>query len=205
MVNIINKNVNTNKVNYKFFPKDKDELQQLIVMQIDKYGNDVNLNNIDTSKITDMSNLFYKPDFTGNISNWNVSNVIDMSYMFWYSNFNGDISKWDVSNVKNMSHCFSDSGFNQDISNWDVGNVVDMNSMFVWAKFNQDIRNWNISNVIDMNLMFFKSKFNKDISNWFTKLNKKCKLSGFIRNTNINITSYTDFKQYHRRMILSNF
>ena len=58
MNNVISKNdkINsTNKNKYKFFPKNKKELQKIINSQINKYGNSVDLNNIDTSKITDMS------------------------------------------------------------------------------------------------------------------------------------------------------
>jgi len=53
---------------YKFFPKDKNELKKIIEQQIKKYGNNVNLNNIDVSNITDMYMLFYSSEFNGNIS-----------------------------------------------------------------------------------------------------------------------------------------
>jgi len=84
---------NTNKPYYKFFPKDKDELQEIIKSQIKKYGLEVDLNNINTSQITDMSSIFYHSKFNGDISEWNVSNVINMNSMFYYSEFNQDISK----------------------------------------------------------------------------------------------------------------
>jgi len=93
MIKIKTKTKTNEKNIYKFFPKDKKELQKIIKSQIYKYGNAVDLNNIDTSKITDMSDLFLKSKFNGNISNWDVSNVINMSYMFYKSIFNRDISK----------------------------------------------------------------------------------------------------------------
>jgi len=37
------------KNDYKFFPRNKRELKQIITKQINKYGNKVDLNNIDTS------------------------------------------------------------------------------------------------------------------------------------------------------------
>jgi len=52
----ITNNATTNK--HKFFPKTKEELKKIIEQQIIKYGNDIDLNDIDVSQITDMSNLF---------------------------------------------------------------------------------------------------------------------------------------------------
>ena len=97
------------KNKYKYFPQTKEELKDIIKHRIEKEGNNVDLNDIDVSKITDMSGLFRGfDDFNGDISNWDVSNVTDMSYMFaWCEDFNQDISGWDVSNVKNMNSVFA--------------------------------------------------------------------------------------------------
>ena len=142
----MNKIINTdntgniqNKTIYKFFPMTKTKLQQIIKQQTDKYGNKVDLNNINVSKITDMSHLFQNLKFNGNISEWDVSNVTDMYAMFASSLFNGDISKWNVSNVINMSAMFFNSKFNQDIPDWNVSNVTNMSSMFEKTTFNGDI------------------------------------------------------------------
>ena len=117
---LINKN---SKIAYNYHPKTKDELKDIIKQRIESEGNECNLNDIDTSNITDMSYLFEYTDFNGDISKWDVSNVTDMRGMFVHSKFNSDISKWNVSNVTNMSGMFNGSSFNQDISNWDVSNV----------------------------------------------------------------------------------
>ena len=166
---------------YKYKPKDKKELVEAIKKEIyeiqgtkDNPNWQADLNCIDTSNITDMSDLFSGKffdiyglsGFNGNISKWDVSNVKDMSRMFVFSEFNGDISNWDVSNVKYMTAMFFNSEFNQNISNWDVSNVENMKSMFSDSKFNQDISNWNVSNVKDMSYMFENSPFNRDISKW---------------------------------------
>ena len=112
----INKDID----HHNYHPKTRDELIELINELIEERGNDDDLNDIDTSKITDMSSLFYYSIFNGDISEWDVSNVKDMSNMFEDSKFDGDISKWDVSNVEDIRYMFSKSKFNGDISNWNV-------------------------------------------------------------------------------------
>ena len=94
---------------YTYQPKDKDELKELVDKLIKERGNEANLNDIDTSKITEMNALFKEVKFNGNISEWDVSNVKTMNVMFCYSTFtgeNGDISNWDVSKVKTMYRMF---------------------------------------------------------------------------------------------------
>ena len=103
---IIKKN-NKQSNNYKYFPKTKKELKDIILQRIKEEGKEVDLNDIDVSNITDMSNLFEDLDFNGDISNWNVSNVKNMSYMFYGCElFNQDISNWDVSNVNDGNNIF---------------------------------------------------------------------------------------------------
>ena len=119
-------NKDTGNRHHNYHPKTYDELRQLVDKLINERGNKVDLNDIDTSEITDMSVLFFNSNFNGDISNWDVSNVKNMRLMFSGSKFNGDISKWNVSNVKDMSYMFNDSKFtgeNGDISEWDVSNV----------------------------------------------------------------------------------
>ena len=120
------------KSKYNYQPETKEELQDIIKKRIEQEGPEVDLNDIDVSKITDMSYLFEETDFNGNISEWDVSNVISMYAMFWEcEEFNQDISSWDVSNVTDMSYMFWEcKAFNQDISGWDVSNVTNMNAMF---------------------------------------------------------------------------
>jgi surface protein len=125
----------SNKPSYKYFPETKDELKDILIELIKKRGNEGNFNDIDTSKITDMSYLFEE-----------------------MKKFNGDISNWDVSKVTNM-HCMfiGCEEFNQDISDWDVSNVKDMEWMFYWCKsFNQDLSNWYVPKATDMGGMFYK-------------------------------------------------
>ena len=139
----INKDTGNNHYNYH--PKTKDELLELINQLIEERGNEADLNDIDTSEITDMSYMFNYSKFNGDISNWDVSNVKNMQEMFYNSKFtgeNGDISKWDVSNVKDMDYMFCYSEFNVDISNWDVSNVKDMSFMFTNTPLEKNPPKW---------------------------------------------------------------
>lgn len=134
----------------KYTPKTKQELQTLVDDE------SIYLGDIDTSLITDMSDLFLaseRKDFKG-IESWNTSKVENMESMFSYAKyFNEDISTWDVTNTyyfSNMFYCAT--SFNQDLSKWNIN--VDKKyeyeymseyakDMFYGAKsFKQDISTW---------------------------------------------------------------
>ena len=107
-----------------FLPKTKGELKALVD------DSKVNLGEINTSLITDMSELFVgsdRKDFSG-IETWDVSNVLDMSCMFYGADsFNQSLDNWNVSKVKDMSSMFCKAkSFNQPLDNWDVSKVRDM-------------------------------------------------------------------------------
>ena len=129
-----------------FKPKTKVELKDEIKRAIKEHGNNVDLNYIDTSLVTDMSGLFIRnTEFNGNISKWDVSNVKDMSDMFFYSkSFNQDISNWDVSNVKHMFDMFCNAdSFNQDLSNWNLSNLThEISSAFYSSKLEDKAKLW---------------------------------------------------------------
>lgn len=160
---------------YQYKVKNKEEIIHIIRSNrsIKRYEDDftpkstTDLNWIDTSNITDMSDIFFETNFDGNISKWDVSNVKTLDTMFCSSMFNGDLSEWDVSNVQCMTRLFSSSKFkNNSLSNWNVSKVRNMTAMFYDTSFNGDISKWDVSNVELMSFMFERSKFNNDISNW---------------------------------------
>ena len=157
---------------YEYHPENKKQLIRNI-SELFKKG-ETNLNCIDTSKITDMSNLFYyeKSKYINfDISGWDVSKVKYMQYMFHgLKNFDCDLSKWNVSNVTDMSCMFE--GCNKfegkGLDNWDVSNVTNMENLFVDCYvLNSDLSGWDVSKVKDMDGMFYNcKKLNCDLSNW---------------------------------------
>jgi len=112
---IINKNIKVNNTTIKYHPKDKEKLKEIIENEIKRQGNEANLNNIDTSNITDMSSLFVKTEFNGNISNWDVSNVKNMNMMFYndqkFTGENTDFSNWKLNSLEDTGLMFSESGY----------------------------------------------------------------------------------------------
>ena len=143
---------------YDYFPETKEELIENIKECFN--NEDYNLNCINTSKITDMSNLFkyidlYNVNF--DVSKWDVSNVENTSFMFTgFVKFDCDLSNWDVSKVKNMNYMFYNcENFDCDLSKWDVSNVLNMICMFGNCKNFKGIGldNWNVSKVKHMQNM----------------------------------------------------
>ena len=136
-----------NKV-YNYHPNTRDELVNLLDKLIKERGNNADLNDIDVSKIDNMSFLF----------------------TFVHARFNGDISEWDVSEVKNMKFMFADCpDFNCDLSNWDVSKVEYMQQMFYNSNFSTDLSRWDVRNVKDMTDMFYGCPLEKNPPAWYKK------------------------------------
>jgi surface protein len=60
----------------------KNDLIGLLNYAIDYFGNHCDLNWIDISEVTDLSELFFRSNFKGDISKWNTGNVTDMYKTF---------------------------------------------------------------------------------------------------------------------------
>jgi surface protein len=131
----------------------------------------VPFNNIITTLMNDMSNLFMnKTTFNGIISSWDTVAVTNMASMFsGASAFNQPIGTWNTGAVANMASMFSGaSAFNQPIGSWNTGAVTQMTAMFSGASaFNRPIGTWNTVAVTNMDSMFFgASAFNQPIDTW---------------------------------------
>ena len=122
----------------RYTPHTKLELRKLIL------DDDIELKDIDTSHITDMSHLFepvletseQARFFFDGIETWDVSNVTGMSLMFCdceQLKSVGDLSNWNVSNVErtwSMFHSCKQLKSVGDLSNWNVSKIKNMMNMF---------------------------------------------------------------------------
>ena len=166
---------------YKFIATNKTIRTAVKMYQNDKanaiteYGQ---MHTWDTSGVTDMSSLFWRPEGLGTIfdnindivSNWDVSHVTDMSLVFANcGTFDQPLNGWNVSQVTNMwAMFFGCETFDKPLNEWNVLQVTNMNMMFKNCKmFNQPLNTWNVSQVTTMDSRFENCiMFNQDISNW---------------------------------------
>ena len=153
----------------KVQPKNRVQLKQLIDYAFKH--NIYDLNFIDTSKITDMCELFEYVEHNFDVSNWDTSNVKNMSYMFYrcYKFTGKGLENWDISNVTNMFGMFCGcTNFNCDLSNWDVSNVINMYALFRKCnKFTgKGLENWDVSKVTDYREMLYGCD-NATIPSWY--------------------------------------
>ena len=135
-------------------------------------------NNFDTSKVTNMAQMFYncRSLTTLDVSNFDTSNVTDMWNMFFYceSLTTLDVSYFDTSKVTKMSGMFYNCSklTNLDVSNFDTSRVTNMAGMFSNCRSltTLDLSNFNTSNVTSMNSMFSycSSLTSLDVSNFDT-------------------------------------
>ena len=137
----------------------------------------------DTSKITNMSYMFYSSFglYELDVNNFDTSNVTDMSNMFNQcinlSIF--DLRSFDTSNVTNMRTMFNNNQYatTYHLSSFDTSNVSDMNGMFYQnLKLETlNLSNFNTSKVTNIRSMFAECKKlttlyldNFDVSNFQT-------------------------------------
>lgn len=96
----------------------------------------IDLSTWDTSKVWDMSYMFYessKLNAINGITNWNTSAVTTTAQMFAYcgSNLSLNLSGWNVLKVTDFNHMFFYSGIvSVNISNWRFKDSANVNSMF---------------------------------------------------------------------------
>lgn len=97
------------------------------------------VDNVDTSNVTDMSNMFYMLQnvSTLDLSSFDTSNVTNMNGMFGRFGYTAeesslDCSSFNTSNVETMTAMFAQcrSLTSLDVSSFDTSNVVNMEDMF---------------------------------------------------------------------------
>lgn len=110
------------------------ELLRIVTARINTEGPECDLNDIDVSKIRNLSYLFANTAFDGDISDWDVSNCKSFNAMFYRSAFSGknsDLSRWDIHNADDFAHMFDGSKFDgRQIYGWDIPENADMQNMF---------------------------------------------------------------------------
>ena len=152
-----------------------------------------NIEQLDTSQVTDMSYMFYdagsdSENLVLKLNSFDTSKVTNMSHMF-YDAAEGteilelDISSFDTSKVTDMSYMFAYFGrfgdnIYLDLSSFDTSNVINMDHMFFTfgagtENFKLDLSNFDTSNVTNMSSMFrgvgANSKyFNLDVGSFDT-------------------------------------
>ena len=122
----------------------------------------IDLSNLDTSNVTDFSNLFVKCTSVNklDLNNFNTSKAIDMSRMFQYcTNLQElNIKNFDTSNVINIQRMFLGCSSLQtlDLNNFNTNNVTNMQAMFQTCTNLKTINlnSFNTLKVTDMSAMF---------------------------------------------------
>ena len=139
----------------------------------------LDLSELDTSDVTDMSNMFKETGresetLTIDVSNFDTSKVTNMSSMFYGMTglTNLDVSNFNTSKVTDIQAMFLNCTNLKllNISNWDTSKITNMRASFNGCRSltTVDIANWNVSNVENMNYLFQMclSLENIDLSKW---------------------------------------
>jgi len=115
----------------------------------------IDLNNIDTSKLTNLGQAFYgcRKLVSLNINEWDTSSVTSFRHLFmWDSALTSlNLTNWDVTKVTDMEDVFTgcSSLTSLDLSNWNTNSLEWAGSTF--SQCNNllvlDISNWNTNNI----------------------------------------------------------
>ena len=172
----------------------------------------IDLNYLDTSQVTDMSRMFYDLRLLTSldVSNFDTSNVTTMYQMFGSNTAvvnspvleSLDLSSFDTSKVTNMSAMFLGQRKlkNLNLSSFNTINVTDMSSMFRYCNDLSiiNVNNFDTSNVVDMSHMFeqCESIINLDLNNFNTSsvTNMSYMFSQCELLTNLNVSLFDTSK-----------
>ena len=137
-----------------------------------------NLNDINSSKVTTMSQMFYHTGYSSTSftltlgSNFDTSNVTNMNSLFYMAGYNSTSftlslgPNFDTSNVTDMTNMFNSTGYKSTVMTLDLGskfntsNVTTMYGLFYQPGYKSTVFTINLgslfytSNVTDMGYMF---------------------------------------------------
>jgi surface protein len=137
--------------------------------------------NWNTSKVTNMINVFKNSKYDRRLDTWDVAKVTSMKGFLegntdyasgdggdfrdikeWFDPYlNPDGSKRDASDprtfaIESLENIFKDSAVNVDVSTWNTSTVTNMKNVFNGnTAFDQDISDWDTTNVSTENLAGF--------------------------------------------------
>ena len=163
---------------------------------------EIDLSSFDTSKVTDMSYMFYgMPNLTSlNFSNFDTSQVTDMSHMFYdMPNLTSlNFSNFDTSNVTSMYFMFYNMPnlTTLNLSNFDTSKVTNMSFMFSRMSnlTTLNLSNFDTSKVTNMRQMFsdMSALTTLDLSNFDTSkvTNMLGMFSGMHSITTLNLSNF---------------
>lgn len=122
----------------------------------------IDLSNLKTSEVTDMSWMFSSSKATTlDLSSFDTSNVTNMSRMFdgSYATEIKGLNKFNASKVTDMSWMFRESkATSLDLSSFDTSKVTSMYGMFAYSKATSiNLSSFDTSNVTEMSFMFYSS------------------------------------------------
>ena len=165
-------------------------------------GTSLDLSWLDTSNITDMTNMFYacRSLTSLDVSNFDTSKVTSMRNTFGYlDNIPSlDVSGLDTSNVTSMEQMFMSCRkiTSLDVSHFNTSKVTNMSGMFSECFYltSLNVSNFNTSNVTRMSRMFYNCKNinSLDVSNFDTsKVTDMSEMFSYCWDlTNINISNF---------------
>lgn len=174
----------------------KATMMKSMFCNITNYNTDLDISLLRTSYCTDMSGMFQNSNgsafYNLDLSNFDTSKVTNMVNMFSGCTIKEpNLNNFDTSQVTHMSNMFSSNNFivTLDLTSFDTSKVTDMSSMFNGCNnlTSLDLISFNTSNVTNMGSMFNGCKKLTNISK--LKANKIINISSFV----YNCTSLTDF------------
>lgn len=153
-----------------------------------KYVDSINnIELLDTSKVTDMRNMFYHTGYESEVfsldlgDNFDTSNVTNMYFMFTGMGHESEVftlnlgNKFDTSNVTDMNNMFRETGYNSTVfildlgDKFDTSSVTDMGYLFretghESTVFTLDLGDkFDTRNVTEMNGMFHETGFKSTV------------------------------------------
>ena len=179
--------------------------------------NPIDFSKIDVSKVTDMSYMFFRSNFSSiDLSSWNTKNLkyIDGLFSGAIKPKNIDLSSWDVRSLLRTNKMFASAGTEHiNLSGWNSSQLTDTSSMFLdtYALQTLNLDGFNTSNVTNMSEMFATSVIpNLNLSSFntskVTNMNAMFRGMGHLTTLNIsnfNTSNVTDFGEMFRGIVVA--